>query len=88
MDISDFQDNYRYKTIIPITYMVSWLLMGIGSWVFPVEYQVFAVIGLLYLACKSILSFVYTCIGTAKGHLLLSQKSTENTLSASKDSLR
>lgn len=63
MDIKDFDNLGSYKLIIPITYIINWILMIIGPIFYPVNYQVYAFIAKAYLAAKSVHAFVNTIIG-------------------------
>lgn len=59
MDITDFEGLFKYKLIIPILYIISWISMFAGPAFFPDIYQKIAIFLICYLDFKVItLAFV------------------------------
>ena len=79
MDIRDFEGNFKYKLYLPSVYILNWMLMIVGPFYFPVEYQKYYLIAIFYLTLRSSMTFLWTFIGTIKSHRLLNkyEKSTK-----------
>ena len=73
MDIKDFENNFKYKLILPIIYITNWILMIIGPLFYPVQYQQYYFITITYLTVRSIMTFLWTTIGTYQAHYLLNK---------------
>jgi hypothetical protein len=52
MDIRDFEGLYKYKFVLPIMYIVSWIAMFLGPSVFPVVYQRICFAVLIYMGLR------------------------------------
>lgn len=52
MDISDFEGLTKYKVIIPLLYVFSWITMFAGPSFFPVIYQKYSIIMVIFLLIK------------------------------------
>jgi hypothetical protein len=52
MDIRDFEGLYKYKFVLPIMYIVSWIAMFLGPSVFPVVYQRICFGVLIYMGLR------------------------------------
>lgn len=65
MDLRDFQGLTRYKIIIPLLYVISWICMFAGPSFFPVVYQNISLILVSFLLYKLVwvfLTMVYVTI--------------------------
>lgn len=49
MDVRDFEGLTIYKLFIPVVLVINWLMMIVGPSLFPVGYQQYCLIGLIYL---------------------------------------
>lgn len=52
MDIRDFEGIYKYKLILPVLYILSWIGMFLGPSVFPITYQKICFIVLIYMGLR------------------------------------
>ena len=52
MDISDFEGLTKFKIFIPALYILSWISMFSGPSLFPVPYQKYCIIMILYLLLR------------------------------------
>ena len=52
MDIKDFEGLTKFKLIIPGLYILSWVSMFLGPNIYPIEYQKYSLIMLLYLIIR------------------------------------
>lgn len=57
MDIRDFEGLTKYKIVIPLLYIISWVCMFVGPSFFPIVYQKIAIVFIVYLTYK--LSWVF-----------------------------
>lgn len=55
MDIRDFEGLTKYKLIVPGLFVINWILMFVGPSFFPVPYQHYCILALLYLLIRLIL---------------------------------
>ena len=73
MDIRDFENNFKYKLILPIIYVTNWILMVTGPFFFPVGYQKYYFVTIAYLTVRSIMTFLWTVVGSYKAYCLLNK---------------
>jgi hypothetical protein len=52
MDIRDFEGIYKYKLILPAMYIISWVSMFLGPSLFPVVYQAYCFLFLVWMALR------------------------------------
>ena len=52
MDIKDFEGLTKFKLIVPGLYILSWVSMFLGPNIYPIEYQKYSIIMILYLIIK------------------------------------
>lgn len=52
MDIKDFEHIFKFKLVLPVMYIVSWISMFLGPSLFPVIYQRICFIILVYMGVK------------------------------------
>ena len=71
MEIKDFENNFKYKLILPIVYVTNWILMVIGPFFFPIWYQQYYFVTISYLTFRSVMTFIWTVIGSFKAAFLL-----------------
>lgn len=65
MDIRDFEGLTKFKVIIPALYILSWIAMFMGPSLFPVAYQKYSIVMLLYILGKIMMTFFtlfYICV--------------------------
>lgn len=65
MDIRDFEGLTKFKLVIPLLYIISWVCMFVGPSFFPVVYQKLSIALLLYLVYKIgwvFITMVIVCI--------------------------
>lgn len=67
MDMEDFNHNQKYKVILPILYVVNWILMVTGPAFYPVEYQVYTLTFISYIAVKTIMNLSWCIVGYVNG---------------------
>lgn len=67
MDMEDFNHNKKYKVILPILYIVNWVLMITGPAYYPVGYQVYTLTFISYIAVKTILNLSWCVVGFVNG---------------------
>ena len=73
MDIKDFQNNFKYKLILPFLYITNWILLIVGPIFFPIQYQQYYLIMISYLTFRSVMTFIWTVIGAVKAHTLMNR---------------
>ena len=71
MDITDFDNTYKYKFFLPILYVVNWALMFTGPFFFPVAYQLFCFCVILFMGFKGTQSLVWNALAVYKGYKFL-----------------
>ena len=49
MDIRDFEGLTKYKIIVPVVYIISWISLFLGPYFYPVPYQNFTIAILLLI---------------------------------------
>lgn len=62
MDIRDFEGLTKYKLIIPLIYVLSWLGMLFGPLFFPVIYQKICISFIVFLTLRIFYMFVIMVI--------------------------
>lgn len=67
MDISDYDNTYKYKFILPILYVFNWALMLTGPFFYPAAYEVYCFAGVLFMAFKGIQSIVWNAVAITRG---------------------
>ena len=78
MDIKDFQNNFKYKLILPFIYVTNWILVIIGPFIFPVQYQKYYLVMIIYLTFRSVMTCTWTFIGFIKAHALMNKYELKN----------
>lgn len=68
MDIRDFQGTTKYKAIIPICYIISWLWMMFGPVMEYSSYERYCAFFLLYMDIKVCIFFTIMVIITIKSN--------------------
>lgn len=71
MQIQDYENIFKYKLYLPVVYVTNWMLMILGPFYFPVYYQRYYLTALTYLTVRSVMTFLWTIIGTLKANSLL-----------------
>jgi hypothetical protein len=77
MDITDFEGLTKFKVIIPLIYILSWVCMVVAPFCFPVIYQRLSIALLLYLDCKIGWVFLTMVIVIVKSWPLISRAKEE-----------
>jgi hypothetical protein len=77
MDITDFEGLTKFKVIIPLIYIISWLCMIIAPFFFPVIYQKLTIALLIYLDFKIGWVFLTMVIVLIKSWPLISRAKEE-----------
>ena len=79
MDIRDFEDIYKFKLILPILYIVSWIGMFLGPSLFPVVYQRICFIILVYMGVKMLtFSFINFVLLVENCRIISRAQQTQN----------
>lgn len=52
MDIEDFKGLTKYKVLLPLIYIWSWISMFAGPSFFPVQYQNYSIFFIIYFILK------------------------------------
>ena len=52
MDIEDFKGLTKYKVLLPLVYIWSWISMFVGPSFFPVQYQNYSIFFIVYFIVK------------------------------------
>lgn len=73
MDINDFKGNFKYKLIVPIVYIVSWISLFVGPSFFQVYYQRICIYILLHALARLTLNMVYSIIAYVKANKTLNK---------------
>lgn len=73
MDIRDFEGLTKFKIIIPLLYIISWICMFVGPSFFPVIYQQLSIILIIYLVSKIIWIFATMTIVAIKSWKLINR---------------
>lgn len=66
MDIRDFEGLTKFKVIVPLVYVISWISMFMGPSFFPVTYQQFTIGCMIYTIIKILNVFLGMIIVTIK----------------------
>jgi hypothetical protein len=59
MDISDYDNTYKYKFFLPILYVVNWALMLTGPFFYPAAYQIYCFGVVIIMGLKGLQSFLW-----------------------------
>lgn len=77
MNIEDFKGLTKFKVIIPLVYVLSWIAMFMGPIFFPVGYQQFTIGCLIFTIIKIATVFIGMIIVTIKSQSVF-RKAREN----------
>jgi hypothetical protein len=73
MDIRDFEGLTKFKLVIPLLYIVSWVCMIVGPSFFPVVYQRLSIALIIYLVYKIFWVFITMVIVTIKSWSIINR---------------
>lgn len=73
MDIRDFEGLTKFKVVIPLLYIISWVCMFVGPSFFPVIYQKLSIALLIYLVYKIMWVFITITIVLVKSWPLINR---------------
>lgn len=73
MDIRDFEGLTKFKVVIPLLYIISWVCMFVGPSFFPVIYQKLSIGLLIYLVYKIMWVFITIVIVLVKSWPLITR---------------
>lgn len=73
MDIRDFEGLTKFKVVIPLLYIISWVCMFVGPTFFPVIYQKLSIGLLIYLVYKIMWVFTTMAIVLIRSWPLISR---------------
>jgi len=73
MDIRDFEGLTKFKIVIPLLYIISWVCMIVGPSFFPVIYQKLSIGLIIYLVYKILWVFITMVIVTIKSWPLINR---------------
>lgn len=80
MDLRDFQGLTKYKLIIPILYVMSWVGMLLGPLLFRNVYDVACVLVIAYLDYKVLMIFFTMCYVNYRTHLVFRKVNSRSLL--------
>lgn len=80
MDLRDFQGLTKYKLIIPILYVMSWIGMLLGPLLFRNVYDVACVLVIAYLDYKVLMIFFTMCYVNYRTHLVFRKVNSRSLL--------
>jgi hypothetical protein len=80
MDISDFDNTYKYKFFLPMLYVVNWALMLTGPFFYPAAYQMICMPIFILMGLKTIQTSIWTVVAAIRGfrYLAKAKKLLEN----------
>jgi hypothetical protein len=73
MDIRDFEGLTKFKVVIPLLYIISWVCMFVGPSFFPVIYQKLSIALVIYLVYKIMWVFITITIVLVKSWPLINR---------------
>jgi len=79
LDMEDFNHTYKYKLIVPLTYILCWIGMFFGPLYFGNVYYYLSTIVYTFGTAKYTSMFVAACISVIQNRILISKIPKENT---------
>ncbi len=55
MNKDDFEGQHKYRYLVPLVYILSWVSMIVGPWAFPLWYSQYCMCVMIYLALRSLI---------------------------------
>ena len=73
MDMDDFRDNFKYKLIPPFMYIFNWVLMFVGPFIFPAEYQMYCIVLLIWLFFRGLVWLVGSVVACYRSNVIMNR---------------
>lgn len=73
MDITDFDNTYKYKFFLPMLYVVNWALMLTGPFFYPAAYQYYCFAIFFVMGLKGVQFVTWNLFAVVKAVRLLNK---------------
>ena len=78
MNKEDFEGQHKYRYLVPMVYVLSWVSMIVGPWAFPFWYGQYCMCIMIYLAVRSLVLCGQNAQLVINSHRELKKEKTTN----------